>query len=264
MLDEERLTFVLQGENGIVSVDALVDTVRRISALIYHVQYVVNRGLKPRPWVVEKLSSSAPTITIRPSTAMDAPAVPTFIQALQIISLGDETRTLPPAFDEDALTGLRTIGQGLAKRGGLTGIAFSANGGSPAESARIDARIKQRVESVLHAGYWEMGAIEGRMDAVQAHRGRSFTVWDDVTGVPVRCPFPDGPFWRERVRNAFTSRVIVSGRVRYFGSGMPRSVEVSDLTELGHDPHAPKGSFGSLPHIIGDQDSVEYLRELHR
>ena len=265
MADSESLTFVLHGENDIVPVDALVDAVKRIAKLVYDVQYVAGKGLKPRPWVVERLSSSSPaSITIRPAVASSVPTVPIVLEGLRAVVSEDAIPLLPAMFGEDALVDLKRLGQDLAKRGGLTDITFSASGSKdPTETTRIDQRIRDRVDSVLRSGYSEHGSIEGRVDAIQTHRRRWFTVWDDITGVPVRCPIPEGRFWLERAKAALTTRQIVSGTIRYFGNGLPRSIAVEEMTPLAQDDQGPKASFGSIPDIIGKEDSVEYLRRLH-
>jgi len=265
MPDDESLTFVLHGENDIVPVDALVDAVKRIAKLVYDVQYVAGRGLKPRPWVIVRLSSSSPSITIRPAVKSTVATVPIVLEGLRAVaSEGEMPAELPAMFGEDALVDLRRIGQGLSKRGGLTDITFSANGDStPTEVTRIDQRIRERVDSVLRSGYTEHGSIEGRVDAIQTHRGRWFTVWDDVTGAPVRCPIPEGRFWLERAKAALTTRQVVSGQIRYFGNGLPRSITVEEMKPLAQDAQGPKATFGGIPDIIGDEDSVEYIRRLH-
>ena len=117
MADDERLTFVLHGENGIVPVDALVDAVKHIAQLVQDVQYIAAKGLKPRPWMVVKLESSEPSITIGPSTLSDIRTVPIVLEALRAVASDDDAAALPPLFGEKPLLDLRALGQGLSKRG---------------------------------------------------------------------------------------------------------------------------------------------------
>lgn len=263
MPEKEHLTFVLHGENEIVPVDSLVEAVRRIAALVLSIQTLESKGLKPRPWVVVKLASSNPTITIAPSTDTGSRTSVTVLDGLRMLADGSDSVSLPTAFGESPLEDVSSLGRLLKRRGGLTQIEVSANGTSTAlPTVYIDQRIQERVRSVLAAGYSDYGSIEGKLQSVQLHGRRSVTLWDDMTGAPVRCPIPKSPFWIEVIRNALDKRVMVTGTIHYFGGGKPRWVEMDQLVELDHDPLGPRGDFGSIPDLTGDEDSVSYIRRM--
>ncbi len=153
----------------------------------------------------------------------------------------------------------------LSARGGLVKVAFFTNGSTAAPPAvEIDDHIGDQVDRVLLAGYEDTGTIEGVLGAIQTHRGRYFTVWDDVSGAPVRCRLHDEKWWRHQVTSLLESRVAVHGRIRHFGNGTPRSVEPEQIVDLAPAGDGPKATFGSIPDIIGNEDAVEYIRRVRQ
>jgi hypothetical protein len=262
MPDEEHLTFVLHGENGIVSIESFVEAVRRVSELVQDVHQAVTKSRTRRTWIVERLQSSEPTITLRPAAVSAFPVVPVIVEGLRQVTAGGDIPSLPPSFGEDALEEVGRMGHVLA-RGRLVGISFYSDGATSVQPAvEIDDHISDQVARVLRAGYADIGTIEGSLGAIQTHRGRYFTVWDDASGAAVRCNLPRERWWTEKVTGLLESRVAVTGLVRYFGNGVPRSVVPEDVSDLVPHDAGAKATFGSIPDIIGDEDAVSYIRRM--
>lgn len=114
-------------------------------------------------------------------------------------------------------------------------------------------------DELYHSGYTALGSIDGMLDAVNLHQAPFITVWDRLTGVPVRCHIPAD--WKERARALLGRRVLVTGTIRYFRNGVPQLVAgVTGIRDMTPDPSAPRGDFGSVKGIIGQEDSVQFIR----
>lgn len=140
-------------------------------------------------------------------------------------------RELEDAISEPAIFGLDALGHiqriGRIIGDGVSGFELE----SPGSGERVDltptaAGHAQR----LLARSYTLGAVEGRLEAVNTHGSMRFTVWDDVSGYSVRCRFDETLF--DEVVEALRTRtkVLVTGRVRRDADGRPR--EISEITEL--------------------------------
>jgi hypothetical protein len=251
------LTFTLVPEGDNVSLDAMLNALKSVRTLAQDVDLAVTRRTRGRRWVVTDLHSSAPTITIRPATE-DEGVVAFIGHGLRELTI--EAPTAPPAnFTEDALMDVRGLSRLFTGPQRLDRILFSINGDAVAE---VTETIAQTVDHVLRSGYETYTSLEGNLEAINIHGRQSFTIWERSTGLPVQCEMPKGdPHWRERVRNLLGNRVMVTGRVKYFGNGIPRRVkELEDIRDMTPDESLPKAEFGSIPDITGGQESVAYLR----
>lgn len=120
----------------------------------------------------------------------------------------------------------------------------------------------QVIDRVLSGGYKALGSLEGRLDAINLHRAPTFTIWDRLSGAPVRVSFPSGQVWKDRVTALLGRRVRVSGMVRYTPSGVPRTISgVSGVEDTTYDPNQPVGDFGSVPELLDNgMTGTEYVK----
>ncbi len=162
----------------------------------------------------------------------------------------------PSTFGLDALGRIQRIGRLIGD--GLSGFGLeSAYSGEQAEFTPTAAGNAQK----LLARAYTLGAVEGRLDAVNTHGSLRFTVWDDVSGYAVPCRFDDSLF--DEVVRALRTKVLVTGRVQRDPDGRPREIrEISELRPLASD--SQRRSVLDLEGVYAamEGDSLDYLAEI--
>ena len=255
----ESLTFSIYPDAETISLALLKNAIDAVSKLVRDVDYAVTRERVGRRWIVTELRSSTPTITIRP--ALDGTGTVDVIgTGLRIVTTGPGIAP-PPHFSADALDDLKKMRRLFGGGGRARRIVFSSD---ELQVATVDARISERVDRIQRGTYALLGSLEGTLDAVNLHgAAKTFTVWDRLTGVPVRCALPADVGWIDRVKNLLQRRVMVMGQVRYYSNGIPHSVShVGEVHDASPDLTLPKAHFGSIPDLTGGEEPAEYLKSM--
>lgn len=237
----DHLTFVIHSVDEHSSLDLLVKSLEDIQRLLRHVDYAIY-GRTSRPgWAVHGLRSSAPTLTLTPRRE-DRQAVGVVGEGLRIVTGG--TDQPPQHFTEPVLEDLkkmRRLFRGEDRARSMSVLVNDEN------TATIGDDIAEKVDRVLAAGYHNLGSLQGKLDAINVHRIPTATIWDRVSGAPVRCRFPREE--TERVKEFLEQLVTVTGDVHYFSNGTPRSV--SDVVEIEGlvtaDQYPVKAAFCTIP-----------------
>jgi len=252
----EALSFTIHPAAETVTIGLFERAIQDVRRLIRDVDYAVTHETTGHRWVIAGLHSSAPTIEVRP-LADGTATLETLTSGLSIIGRTEGTE-LPFRFTDDALDDLRRMRRLFQGRERAGRVTFATDG---REIATISRDIDRRVERLLSGSYSALGSIEGMLEAINLHRTGTFTVWDRMSAAPVRCSFPKDPTWTERVKALLQRRVLVTGRVSYFRSGVPRSVtELRALEGSEGPPPSRKAHFGSIPDLTRGEESVSYLR----
>ena len=127
----------------------------------------------------------------------------------------------------------------------------------------IDGDIGDRVGEVLNPRRGDLGSLDGYLEVVNFHGNPRFAIWERGTRSMVKCFLPEGPEWKERVKSLLGKRVLVSGRIRYFSNGFPRSIsEIRDIVDNTPDPTLPKAYFGCIPDAEAAKDPAKFLRKI--
>jgi len=254
----DSLTFTIHPDAQSLSLGLFLKTIEDIRRLVRDVDYAVSRERMGRLWVVSELRSSTPTITIRP-VVDGTEAVDAIINGLRIV-VAEHGAEPPPHFSADVLDDLKRMRRLFAGRERARRIVFSSDGG---EVATIDEGISAKVDRILRGTYSLLGSLEGMLDAINLHGRPSFTIWDRVSGSPVRCAFPKETAWVESVKELLQHRVLVAGQVNYFSNGVPRSVtRLRELRDMTPDLSLPQARFGSIPDLTGGKEPGDYLESL--
>ncbi len=253
----DSLTFELRPKSDALSLETLIDSISDLRKLIELVDYAVTRDKRGRSWLVERIQSSAPTITTRPE--MDGGAsVDAIANGIQILTAQIEPKEPPMYWTDDALDGLRDMRRLFRrKKGGVERIVVRADG---QDVGAIRDNIRQQVDRVTHGGYSMLSSVEGTLEAINLRRKR-FTIWDRVSGRPVSVLLTGET--REQVKLMLDKRVLVAGNVYYYRTGIPRLITnahtIRDITE---PPDRPKAGFGSIPELGEGTSGSELLRTL--
>jgi len=173
-------------------------------------------------------------------------------------------RELEDAISEPAIFGLEALGQ-IQRIGRIIGDGVSGFGlESPNSGEQVDFTPAAAGHArKLLARSCTLGAVEGRLEAVNTHGSLRFTVWDDISGYSVRCSFDETLF--DEVVEALRMRtnVLVTGRVRRDADGRPR--EISEITELrALDAAYQRRSVLALEGVYAAMEgrSLDYLTEI--
>ena len=163
----------------------------------------------------------------------------------------------PSVFGRKEMEHIHQIGRMI--RDDLAGFQLEApDSGAHAEITLAAAANAAR----FLAKHETLGAVEGRLEAVNTHGDQlRFTVWDDVSGRPVRCHFDDSLL--DHVVQALRTKVLVTGRLHRDPDGRPREIrEIIELRPLGSAPR--RRSVLELEGVYSamDGDTLDYLAEI--
>ena len=236
----DSLTFTIHPTEETSSLDLLFKSLEDIRLLLRDVDHSIYGQRVSAEWKIRSIRSSAPTITLTPARA-DTAAVETVGEGIRLITLG--TDQPPSHFTEPAIEKLKKMRRLFRGRDRADSISVSVNG---EKVAGIESDIAQKADRILSGGYRSLGSLQGRLEAINIHNSSSATIWERVSGAPVRWKFP-----REetgRVKSLLDRSVLISGEILYFANGSPRSIadvaRIEDVTSLQYSTRA---GFGAIP-----------------
>ena len=259
----KSITFVLQPEGDFASFGAVVKSIENIYRLLRFVDYSATRRKAGRLWEIERIQSTAPTVTLVPPPG-EADAVDVIAGGLHLVTMVG-TNFPPSHFSEDALQQLSKMSRLFKGRERLSTVSVYVDNDVvdriPVATIRRD--ISSKVKPILGSGYSETGFLEGTLEAINLHGSPTFTIWEQITGVPVRCVFPNDEGWKRQVQSLLEKPILIGGQVNYFGNGLPRSVSrIENLADVTPDSSLPLEAYGSIPDLTGGMDTIEYLRTI--
>ncbi len=248
-----RLT--LLGETEYVSLAAFLDAANDIKDILRALSTAVSpsegNGLE---WGVTNLYMGSFNVEIACVTnpVVGAAVAQTFVNGMEIIQKSAER---PPLFDNAILDKAKHL-SGIVSRDGVARIAI----GHGSHEIQISQHIAANVDTLIGIRYEEVGAVEGRIEAINIHDRLQFSIYDFVTERAVRCSFPDTLFGE--VVAALGHRAIVYGMVRTDAQGDPVSVRVERIEQMRSRDELPSVSElrGIDPDFAGGMDAADYVR----
>ena len=260
----ETLRFTIHPSSEEISFSGLESAISNVRQLVRSVDAAVTRERQAsRKWYVEMIRAESPAvITVRPSLTLDAArreeATPdVIVRGIHTLTTDLEAGGPPPYFGDEQLEMLRRLGSVFMHD--VKEIQFETDG----ESAQVCGTIREHVDRVRSRGYVELGSIEGELGAVDVHgRLRTFTIWDDLHGQPIRCKF--GAEHMAQVKELLKERVLVAGRINYFATGQARAIDsISELVPIRTTGSPPVNRFGgSIPDLLNGMPIEEYIDRL--
>ena len=254
------MTFVINPEAESASVDLLLNALEHIKRLLRDVDYAIYGANSRSEWVIGKLQSSSPSITVRPhsSNGYLSQSVEVITDGLRDVTIGTD---IPPRFfTEQVLENLKRMSRLFSVKNGAKSITVLRD---REQMAAIQRDISEKAGRILTAGYHNLGSLEGTLEAINVHRTLTVTIWDRATRAPVRCSIPKEAEWITRVKALLENRVLVTGDIRYFVDGTPRSItNVTSIEDATPDPYLPKAGFGSIPDPRAAADPAAFLQSV--
>lgn len=234
------LAFAFNPRSEAAPAHLFVKSLGAILAVIDAVDYSLYQAKQRDNWYIEKLESSSPTVRLYPKrNGFDVVAV-----------IGDGLRMLnesafePPShFTEEALLRIQKMRPMLKEKSLLSSIDVAVDS---EHVTQITKRTVENAKQILRVGYSNLGSIQGRLEAINIHRSPLGTVWDRVSGAPVRFSFARHDI--DEVKSLVDKRVRISGNVSYFANGTPRAIaDVISIENATYDDRLPTAEFGSIP-----------------
>jgi hypothetical protein len=238
----DDLTFVINPEGESASISLLLKSLEDITKLLSDVDRAIYGAKSQHQWLVRKLTSSAPTITLEPE--MNGQNAAEVVGAgLRAVTTG--TNQPPQYFTEQALVDLQKMRRLFGGRSKAKSITVLMNG---QQTATIRPDISEKVRRILTAGYHNLGSLQGTLEAINVHGSPTVTIWERVSRSPVRCSIPKDTEWIDLSKSLLQKQVTVTGDIRYFINGTPRSISnIVSIEDATPDPNLPRAEFGSIP-----------------
>ena len=254
----DHLTFVINSTDEFSSFDLLVKSLEDIQRLLRDVDYAIYRRRPTEEWIVQNLKSSAPTITLTPKRE-DRQAVGVIGEGLRLVTEG--TDQPPQHFTEPVFEDLKRMRRLFRGTGKARSMSVLMDDEKP---ATVCEDIASKADRVLSAGHHNLGSLQGKLEAINVHRSPTATIWDRVSGVPVRWAFPREEM--DRVKALLEKSVLVTGDIRYFSNGAPRSISnVIAIEDAAPRQPLGKAGFGSIPdrqvQVMGAAEWLKCIRE---
>ena len=162
----DDLTFVINPEAESASFGLLIKSLEDISRLLRDVDRAIYGVKSNNQWLVRKLMSSAPTITVQPDLngyqATEAVSV-----GLRAVTTG--TNQPPRFFSEQALVDLKKMRRWFGGRSKARSIVVFVDG---QQTATIQRDISKQVDRILTAGYRNNGFVARNVGGHQRSRRR--------------------------------------------------------------------------------------------
>jgi hypothetical protein len=264
----ESLVFSLVPEEGKrVRLDTLEAAIVEMRRLVTSVDRAVFRAegvRRSRRWYVERLSSSSPTIAIaadESTSPLERKTDAVFVDGLRELASGS-LDSPPPFFSESELNDLvdlkhRVIDKGLRYVSVSTDTSQDSTRQTP---VHISSNIEPNVERILRKSIEALGALDGELDAINTRAMPYFTLWEHLSGQPVLCTFDLEQL--VEVKALLHRAARVSGVVRYFANGRPRSIARVEMLRAieSNGPRSRKDFWATIPSLAHGADSIELPR----
>lgn len=104
----------------------------------------------------------------------------------------------------------------------------------------VTHRVTKTVNEIIGTSYESYGSIEGKLEALWAHEGFKFSVFDQLFARRVDCYVSD-ELVDDAIQN-FRQRVRTSGVVQYNKMGLPLNIRVKEIQPLPPNHKLPRPS----------------------
>ena len=251
-----RLVFTVKGD--MIPPRRFADAVRLFAQLLDDVDAAHSPNNEPTMrWHLGELGSGSAVIPyIGTGRADIEPNVNVPLLCVRGVRELEEGVLEPAVFRREEIGHIHHIGRMI--QNGVSGFRLEAP--DSLAHAEITPTAAAHAQKILARAY-TLGAVEGRLDAVNTHGSLRFTVWDEVSGYAVLCRFDDSLF--DKVVRALRTKVLVTGRVRRNPDGRPREIsEITELRSLGAGQQHRSVLDLEGVYVAMEGDTLDYLAEI--
>jgi hypothetical protein len=207
--------------------------------LIKEMTYPIEHIKSAEVWEVKVYPGSA-AIGLYPTVAfikIGETVMDNLIEGLEKIEQGAR----PSNFTDKAIEHIRDLASSFKKN--LTPNLRIWRGKN--RSILLDRKIVTVANEFLSFTYEEEGAIDGKIEKLNVHNSKNFTIYDVISNMPVSCEMADNLL--DDVIKNFGKRVEVIGKVKYKRDGTPISIKAKKL------------AFFPAPHEIPSIEKMRWL-----
>ncbi len=265
VVEGPKLDLILEGEPGTIALASFIRALDNARAVIQGVDTALTLSKSGIvEWYVQdlRMGSLQATLVARPrrGTALAySPAKADEIATAVVSGMKqvEEAATVPDLFPEQSMRRLQYLGNLMRKNGAS---AFRAVKTDDQLQARVTAAAAEHAKEALKPRYSASGSVVGRLDVVSVHRGRLFTVYDEIHRRPVRGSFADEIM--PLVKEALGKRVLAGGIIKRNSAHQMVSVFVENLEIMPEDRDLPTVAelVGSDPEFTGGLPAAEWVR----
>lgn len=234
-LHPEEVGLDLEGEG--VSLRRLVEAASRLVRTLEALdRSVVGRSRVTLDWVLTGLSGGSAHLVARARPLSSNAPIWAGRQVVRTLQQGVDRmragRELPPHFPIEAKESLLELVR-LTGRRGVTAVRLRTAGGE----MRLDEAFSHAVNITDATRQESYGSAEGIIEMMTTHTQNYFNLYDDLTGEPVRCYFPEEMFGA--VHDSFRRRVQVVGLVTRGIDGRKESIRIDEIHVFPLDEELP-------------------------
>ena len=254
----DELTITLPDKDGGISVETLKKALENALDMLRSIEANLAAGADVK-WQVVRVKMQSPLeMTFAPKVRVKGRSRPglgrRMVKAcLQGVEMIQKQARLPQYFSEDTLDAAKKLIKNTE------GIAFASNGSG---KATLTNQAMKNIEELAQKArlYVDFTSIEGRLEVVSVHDGKSISVWETLTNRRIECRMLEEHF--QAAQSLLGHRVRVTGRVSY-RNHVPTLIRVEEpVQRLRTVAELPQPKDIGPIDITGDLTSEEHVRRM--
>jgi len=235
-MKDNELTIAIGGRDENVDAHAALEVLSETIALLHDIEAKQLGGRAHFKWTISQASKNSPlNLTMFGALGHDrgsmVQVVELFLSGLGLLESGNSQ---PSWFDDPMLDRAKRIVKRIGRD--ISSLVYVGKSATLKVTQRISAHVDMYQ---LPEKYSEHGELEGRLGQVTAYQDvHEYCIFDPLTDRKIHCEFPMEEL--QRVRDALTKRVRVSGIVAYRRKDhSPQSIAVENWVTLPEDNELP-------------------------
>jgi hypothetical protein len=261
---KQKLIIIIGHEEKGVSFDAFETITRTTVNLLRWLDFntLTEEKTKSTKWQISQISMESPLrLMLEPvSVELDdtRDIVGRYIEDINRLENNERPKYFTPKMEQKAKIITRAF------YGGVTSIRFISDDIEANPTQHLAANVDEAMRQ--NAPYFEVGAIEGYLEAISVHNRDTVQIWDSRFNIAVECNISEYQlkeayeYLRPRIAEGKKVRVAVRGNIKY-KARMPKAVvDVYDIRMLRDSQHLPQPEDIGRVDLTGDIDPVDYLR----
>lgn len=261
-----RPTVTIRLHSETVTAQQLVKAIESLTGMLGDIDRDITGSRRAASrWLVEKLRSSEPQVTLRHEPQPNATdvgdlLVTTGMAGLQLINSEAKMLKPPDHFPLSALEKARALLK--VARNGMPRVSISARLRGTPSAVHFTERAELNLVRYTSVRHEALGSVEGTLQMVSNRGGGVFNIYDFLSQQKIRCTMR-----RNRIReavDAFDQRVAVHGLLQENENGTIIGVKMHRIEVLPADEQLPtvEEIAGLIPDLTGDRSTGEYMRAL--
>jgi len=261
---KQKLIIILGHDGKGVPFDAFETVTRTTVRLLRGLDFNTLTEEKPKitQWQISQISMQSPLhLMLEPVSVEisdDRDLVGRFIEDINRLESNKRPKYFTPKMEQSAKIITRAF------YNGINSIRFVSDDIEAKPTQHLAANVDEAMKQ--NAPYFEVGAIEGYLEAISVHNRDTVQIWDSRFNIAVECNISEYQlkeayeYLRPRIAEGKKVRVAVRGNIKYKARRPKTVVDVYDIRMLRDSQHLPQPEDIGRVDLTGDIDPVDYLR----